>query len=88
MICHVGSGRMVTDGEIVGIFDLDGEITPAVTAEFLRAAEKRKETETAADDLPRSFVLTNKKGKNGVIFTRLSSAALAKRAEEGTAKIQ
>ena len=44
MYMHAGSGTVVRAKEIVGIFDLDGKITTAVTAEFLRSAERAKKS--------------------------------------------
>lgn len=83
MIAHLGSGKLTRDGDIVGIFDLDGEVTPPITAEFLKSANKEGKVTTAADDIPRSFVLVADGKTDGVIITRLSSAALSKRIEEG-----
>ena len=84
MIIHVGAGKLITDGEIVGIFDLDGESFSSITSSFLKKAEKEGATVSATDDLPRAFVLTEKKGRQKVIFSRLSSAALTRRTEERT----
>ncbi len=85
MICHVGAGTLIRDGDVVGIFDLDGEVTTAMTAEFLRAAEKKKRTVSASADIPRAFVLAADGEKENVILTRLSTPAVAKRIGEGVA---
>ena len=87
MYMHAGSGTVVRAKEIVGIFDLDGKITTAVTAEFLRSAERAKKTELAGEDLPKAFLLTaserrrrgQKVAKERVIFTHVSSGVLGKR---------
>ena len=78
MYVHIGSDRMIRSGDIVGIFDLDGEITTADTKRFLRRADAEGRAELAGDDLPRSFVLT---ADGGVIYTRLTSQAVAQRAK-------
>lgn len=83
MICHVGAGTLVADGEVVGIFDLDGEVTTATTSEFLKNAEKNKRTVSASADIPRAFVLVSDGKKEEVILTRLSTPAVAKRIEAG-----
>ena len=83
MICHVGAGTLITDRDVVGIFDLDGEVTTATTAAFLKEAEKKKKTVVASADIPRAFVLVSGGKKEEVIFTRLSAAAVAKRIEAG-----
>ncbi len=85
MICHVGAGTLITDRDVVGIFDLDGEVTTATTASFLKEAEKNKKTTLASSDIPRAFVLVSGEKKEKVILTRLSTAAVAKRIEAGIA---
>ena len=83
MICHVGAGTLIIDKDVVGIFDLDGEVTTATTTAFLKEAEKKKKTVAATADIPRAFVLTSGGEKERIIFTRLSTAAVAKRIEAG-----
>ena len=75
MILHIGAGRLVRDRDIIGCFDMDGHADSAVNREFLKEAEKRGRTESAGEDLPRSFVLTDR----GVIFTHISTAAIVGR---------
>ena len=73
----------------MGIFDLDGKITTADTADFLRRAEKDRVAELAGEDLPKCFIVSvpnkNKKrprrvGRRRVILSHLSTAALGGRA--------
>ena len=83
MYIHIGSNRMLRGKEIVGIFDLDGEITTQDTQAFLRRIDNNKRAELAGDDLPRSFVLVCGEGKDDrVIYSRLTTQALAKRTEK------
>ena len=78
MYVHIGSNRMIRSDDIVGIFDLDGEVTTADTKRFLRRVDAAKRAELAGDDLPRSFVLT---AQDGVIYSRLTTQGLAQRAK-------
>jgi len=78
MYIHIGAGRTVRSREILGCFDMDGKWDSEITKEFLKSAEKSGATESAGDDLPRSFVLTD----SGVIFTHISTVAVAGRAEK------
>ena len=80
MYVHIGSDRMIRSSDIVGIFDLDGEITTADTKRFLRRVERDGNAVLAGDDLPRSFVLTSNDAGDGVIYTRLTTQAIAQRA--------
>ena len=65
MFLHAGAGTVVRGADIVGIFDLDGKITTADTADFLRRAEKDHLLEMAGEDLPKCFIVSvpNKKKK-------------------------
>jgi len=78
MYIHIGAGRMVRDRDVLGCFDMDGKWDSELTKEFLKSAEKNGMTESAGDDLPRTFVLTDK----SVIFTHISTSAIAGRVEK------
>ncbi len=75
MYISVGGKKAVREKTVIGIFDLDGKITTADTAAYLRAAERRGEVTLAGEDLPKCFVLTDE----GVIFSHLSVKALTER---------
>lgn len=78
MYLHIGSGRNVRSGRIIGCFDMDGKWDSDVTREFLKKAEKDGKTSSAGTDLPRTFVLTD----DGVIFTHISTGAIAGRSSQ------
>ncbi len=75
MFIHIGAGSVARDSEIIGFFDMDGKWDSEVTKDFLKGYEKSGRTTSAGDDLPRSFVLTDK----GVTFTHISTMALKQR---------
>lgn len=75
MYIHIGAGKNVRAGTILGCFDMDGKWNSDVTRDFLKKSEKEGRTVTAGDDLPRTFVLTD----NEVIFTHISTTAIAGR---------
>ena len=83
MYVHVGAGRTLRRSEIIGIFDLDGAVTPVDTANFLKKAEKEKKITSAGEDLPKCFVLAGKKNPRGkinrdteVIFSHISAGTI------------
>ena len=78
MYIHIGAGRVVRARDVLGCFDMDGKWDSEITKEFLKNAEKSGITESAGEDLPRSFVLTD----GEVIFTHISTTAVAGRAEK------
>jgi len=79
MLIHIGNGYLVRDCDVVGIFDLDGAVTPEATTEFLKKMESEGKCDSAVLDLPRSFVLEESKGEEKVILSHISSQALATR---------
>ena len=89
MYLSIGNDMAVRDRSIIGIFDLDGKITTADTAAFLRRAEKDHVAELAGDDLPKCFLVAvpnkntrriRRRRKCRVILSHLSTAALGGRA--------
>lgn len=79
MFIHIGSGKSVKKSDVIGIFDIDGKVTPEITAEFLKSASKKGIVYSAGEDLPKSFVLVGNKNKNEVILSHISSTKLAER---------
>lgn len=76
MYRHIGAGKTARDKDIVGIFDLDGHVTPDATAAFLRAKQQSGKVGSAGDDLPKSFVLLT---DGTVVLSHISSSKLSAR---------
>ena len=96
MYLHIGASASVRDRDLVGIFDLDGQMTTADTAAFLRTAEKKGITRAADETgLPKCFLLLTppphnragwrqkKKQNETVLFSPISAAALGGRVRDG-----
>ena len=83
MYLHLGKGSMVSDDEIVGIFDLDITSQSHLTRRYLSQAEKAGEVEAACDDLPKSFVVCERRGQRRLILSQMATATLLKRTESG-----
>lgn len=84
MFLHIGSDINVKKEDIIGIFELDGKITPEITKEFLKEAQKNNSIESAGTDLPKSFVvIKDVKSKSGmkIYLSHISVASLIKRCE-------
>ncbi|MBR2453997.1 MAG: DUF370 domain-containing protein [Clostridia bacterium] len=82
MYLHAGNNKILRSGSIIGIFDLDTSTRGEDTKSFLRKKEKSGMAESAADELPKSFVLY--KGDDGearVLFSRISTSALITRTD-------
>ncbi len=61
---------------IVGIFDMDNATVSAVTRKYLTRKEREKLSESATEDIPKSFVLYVDKGEYKICYSQLSTAAL------------
>ncbi len=67
------------EDKIIGIFDLDNTSWSHLTRAFLTQAEQESRVQSAAEDIPRSFVLC---ADGTVILTQPTPATLARRLEE------
>ncbi|MBE6564779.1 MAG: hypothetical protein E7655_05870 [Ruminococcaceae bacterium] len=72
MYLSIGN-RYIRDKEVIGIFDLDRATKK--TASFLSHAEKMGKTEHLWSDMPRSFLVTDKK----IYFTQSTVSRLVER---------
>ena len=81
MFIHLGNDIIVKENEIVGIFDIEITTISYSTRKFLSVAEKKGETKTVSYEMPKSFVLCNKKkSKEKMVYiTPISSSTLLKR---------
>ncbi len=82
MYLHLGKGTVVNEKAIVGIFDLDITSQSHLTRGFLAAAERSGEVETAADDIPKSFLVCAEGERRTVYLSQMSCATLLKRSAE------
>ena len=82
MYLHLGQNIVVPKESIVGIFDLDNSSYSKITRDFLSSAEKNGSLINISEDIPRSFIICNDKGKTQRIYlSQLSSNTLLKRSE-------
>ena len=79
---HLGKGFVADSADVVGIFDLDITSQSHLTRKFLAACERAGEVVSAAEDLPKSFVVCERKGQRRLILSQMNTATLLKRAEE------
>ena len=70
---------MVRDRDIIGVFDLDATADSEKTMEFLQSAEQHGALLNIAEDIPKSFLVTEEFGMEKVYFTQLNAATLEKR---------
>ena len=79
MYLHLGQSEVVPVRTVIGIFDLEITSQSKITRAFLKESEKRKQIVNVSDELPKSFVVCDDKGRKKVYISQLSSATLQKR---------
>ena len=66
MYLHIGSETIVSEQDIIGVFDLDNTSISKFTREFLRIRQQNRAVITVAEDIPKSFVvIAPSRGKRG-----------------------
>lgn len=81
MYLHLGKNVVVAYSEIVAVCDLDNSSHSHITRAYLTAAEKSGQVVNVCDDLPKSFVVCQKKDGNQILYlSQLASSTLLKRA--------
>ena len=80
MYIHIGKGTVVDEREIIGIFDLDITSQSHITRKYLSNAEKTGQVVNAAEDIPKSFVVTEHKGTRRLYLSQMAASTLLKRA--------
>lgn len=83
MYINLGGGTAVDEKSIIGIFDLDITSQSYITRNYLTGAEKQGEIVNAAEDIPKTYVLCEEKGKRKIYLCQPAAATLLKRAESG-----
>lgn len=81
MYLHLGKGTLIPKKSVIGIFDLDITSQSHLTRKYLRMAERAGEVVNAAEDIPKSFVVCDEKGRKTVILSQMATATLLKRSE-------
>ncbi|MBR1778943.1 MAG: DUF370 domain-containing protein [Clostridia bacterium] len=79
---QLGKNKVVSAGDIIGIFDLDTTTIKRTTRDFLKNNERQKKVEVISDEIPRSFVICKKekapRSDMKVILSPLNAATLNK----------
>ena len=81
MYLELGNDLLIQSRSVVGIFDLDNTSWSKRTRAFLEASQEDGELIDAAEELPKSFVLTQEFGAQHIYLTKYNAAVLMKRLE-------
>ncbi|MDO5014515.1 MAG: DUF370 domain-containing protein [Clostridia bacterium] len=85
MYLFLGNKTVISDEEIIGIFDLDSASISKNTRNFLKRAEDNNEVESVILDLPKSFIVCksdNKEKQQKIVLSTGMTATLSKRISE------
>ncbi|MBQ2766793.1 MAG: DUF370 domain-containing protein [Clostridia bacterium] len=82
MYLHAGNGRTIRTRDVIGIFDLDNASVSPITRRMLTEMQHEGRVESAADELPKAFILYRAEGTIRLCLSPLSSSALRGRCEE------
>ena len=80
MYLHLGNDIVVHRREIIGVFDIENTSTGKITKDFLAKAEKNGEVINVSYEMPKSFIVCIKDGRQIVYISQISCATLRKRA--------
>ena len=81
MYIHLGNEMVVSEKDIVGIFDLETTTISKHSRKFLEIAEKQKQVINVSYELPKSFIVTSKNNENKVYISQISTSTLQKRSK-------
>ncbi len=81
MYLHLGNDVVVDQKTVVGIFDMDNTTVAPQTRDFLAKAQADGCVIDVTEDLPKSFIVTHKKGETRVYISSLASRTLYGRAK-------
>lgn len=80
MYLNIGQDTVVTDENILGIFDLDNTTVSKSTREYINTASKNGECITVSiEELPKSFIVTTKENKKEIYISPLNTSTIFKR---------
>ena len=79
MYIHIGKGTVIDERSIIGIFDLDITSQSYITRKYLSETEKRGQVINAAEDIPKSYIITEEKGIRQLYLSQMATSTLLKR---------
>ncbi len=80
---HIGNNYSVDMRDVVGIFDMDNTTVTGITKKLLDRAEREKKVFYATYDLPKTYIITVRNGRERIYVSQLAASTLKKRLAEG-----
>lgn len=83
MYLHLGSDVVVSQSDVIAIFDLDTTSVSKITRQFFNTVQKSGDViEISQNDLPKSYVLCGRKKNYKIYISPLSAHTLYRRASD------
>lgn len=80
MYLELGQETVITDKNILGIFDLDNTTVSKATREYINTASKNGECITVSfEELPKSFVVTDDGSERKIYISPFNTSTIFKR---------
>lgn len=80
MYIHLGGEIVIDNSQIVGCFDIDKTTVSGTTRNFLKTAQDMgKIIHVNVNELPKSFILTEKDGNRKIYLSNLTVQTIIKR---------
>lgn len=80
MYLNIGQDTVISDKNILGIFDLDNTTVSKSTREYINTASKNGECITVSiEELPKSFIVVAEENKKEIYISPLNTSTIFKR---------
>ena len=80
MYLNIGQDTVISDKNILGIFDLDNTTVSKSTREYINTASKNGECITVSiEELPKSFIVVAENDKKEIYISPLNTSTIFKR---------
>ena len=80
MYLELGQNMVITDENILGIFDMDNTTVMKSTREYINTAAKNGEcVYVSLEELPKSFIVTTKNEEKKIYISPLNTSTIFKR---------
>lgn len=80
MFLHIGGDVVIPMKNVIAILDMDTTTLSKDTREFLKTAEEEGFISAISEDLPKTFIITEREKKSKIYLSPISSVTLQKRA--------
>lgn len=80
MFLHIGGDVVIPMKNVIAIFDIETTTLSKDTKDFLKIAEEEGFVKSISNDLPKTYIITEKDKKSRIYISPISSVTLQKRA--------